>query len=108
MKGLRGLFATAPVIFMALGCQPDIYAEVESTTAWKAYLDGYAIEASGDFVIDLPDSQEVCITVQKLTEPGSLTVRVVRRAIVNPGVQDEKTTTEPYGMVQACGSGRWF
>jgi hypothetical protein len=90
------------------GCGQDLKAKVESNTSWSGAFGNRSVDGSGSKTVDLPDDRPQCAVVQKSTQGGSLTVRIICE---NTGLaamfgaedeEDSATTTAAYGVVSVC------
>ena len=98
------LVAVVAALCMA-GCGGDLVVEVESNTSWSGYFHNRSVDGSGDETVDVPEESIVCATVQKGTEGGTLTVRMVRRDVgifQTDNEEDSASTSAAYGVVSVC------
>ncbi|MDD5088773.1 MAG: hypothetical protein PHI18_08245 [bacterium] len=79
---------------------PNWVADVQSNTSWSGYFGNRTVDGSGNEVVDLPDDEIVCCSVQKQTEAGTLTVTVKDQH--NGTTKESATTNAEYGVVSVC------
>ncbi len=109
-KLIRRVALVAALVCMTAlcGCGEDLYVEIESSTSWSGAFGNRTVDGSGDDRVDVSDDRPVCAVVQKQTEGGSLTARMIcenKGLYALFGAEDEEdsaTTTAAYGVVSVC------
>lgn len=87
------------------GCD-EKHLIIESDTSWEGTVTYVGdIAGTGDADVDLSDvPSNVCWTVRKLTQEGSLRVYLMDETWFGLGTENDgdQTTTEPTGVVRGC------
>jgi len=101
---MKTLLSVLSVMLLIAGCTSDYKVKIESNTSWSGSFGGTTIDGSNNQTIDIPDEDIVCVVVQKQTQNGFLTVKMVDEGnnIFAPEDVDQKTTTAAYGVVTVC------
>ena len=72
-----------------------VQAFVESNTSWSGFFEGRSVDGTGNMTVDLGiRGQTKCVTAQKNTRSGFLTVSI------DGG--EKKTTFADFGVVSVC------
>jgi hypothetical protein len=95
------------LLFVALtaGCTSRTL-EVESNTSWSGSLgpgtSSASIQRSGNYSLDIGNTDTYCWVLQKETRTGSFRVYAKVHTITGVDRQDDETTTADFGVVSGC------
>ena len=101
MSDRKFLAAVGIALVLLCSCSSDRWAEVQSDTDWDGYFDNRSVAGSGNREISMPSEGRMAAVVQKMTDEGTLSVRLVEEGWLfwPEKTTDWITTSAPYGVV---------